>query len=72
MRELVLKLVRSVPLRIVIGAAFLVGAIVAREILLGFLRMATDLRHPPPLWLASGTNAVADAATAISRTCTSN
>lgn len=61
MRERVLKLVRSAPLRIVIGIAFLVGAVVAREILLGFLRMAIGIRRPPPLWLTSGTSAAADA-----------
>src|SRR5687768_8370743 len=56
MRERLRRFLRTAPLRIVIGAIFLLGAVVAREVLLGLLRVATGFRHPPRLWLAPGDN----------------
>jgi membrane protease YdiL (CAAX protease family) len=52
-----LRFLRSAPLRIVIGAVALLGAVFVRELLLGLFRLATGVRHPPRLWLAPGTDA---------------
>jgi uncharacterized protein len=61
MRELLLKVVRSAPLRIVLGAVLLFAAVFAREVLLGLVRVAAGVRQPPRLWFAPGRNAAAGA-----------
>jgi uncharacterized protein len=61
MRNRLLRILRSTPLRIVTGAIFLLGAVLARELLLGLLRIATGFRHPPKLWLSSGSEAATGA-----------
>ena len=55
MRNRLLRILRSLPIRILAGLAFLLCAVIARDVILGLLRVATGLRHPPPLWLTSGT-----------------
>lgn len=55
MRDWLLRVLRSVPGRIVAFLTFLLFAIIARELLLGLVRAATGLRRPPPLWLSPHT-----------------
>ena len=61
MRKLLLRVVQSAPVRMVLGAVFLISAVFAREVLLGLIRAAAGIRQPPRLWLASGKNAAAGA-----------
>jgi hypothetical protein len=52
MRDWLLRVLRSVPGRIVAAFTFLLFAIIVRELLLGLIRAATGLRRTPPLWLS--------------------
>jgi uncharacterized protein len=61
MRDFLLRVLRSAPLRIALGTLILLAAVFTREVLLGLMRVAAGIRQPPRLWLAQGKDAAAGA-----------